>query len=142
MIIPGFANLREFSARYEELLKANTQSRWRSYLQRGNWRMVFPFGPGHQRNTAESLLASLGEGHPPIVHVLDFPGLAINHTLLLHGARSTATEVRFFAYDPNQPDRSLVLRYDREQASFFLPRTRYFMGGRVSAYEIYDGLLY
>jgi len=142
VVIPGFANLREFSFRYEELLKRQTPSRWRSYLQRGNWRMIFPFGPEHQRNTAESLLVSLAEGNPPIVHVLDFPRITINHTLLLHGASSTATEVRFFAYDPNQPDQTLVLRYDREQASFFFPRTNYFLGGRVSAYEIYDGFLY
>ena len=104
--------------------------------------MIFPFGREHQRSTAESLLASLAEGHPPIVHVLRFPRITINHALLLHGARSTDTEVRFFAYDPNQPDRNLVLRYDRGQASFLYPRTRYFQGGRVSVYEIYDGLLY
>ncbi|MBW1684167.1 MAG: hypothetical protein JRS35_03815 [Deltaproteobacteria bacterium] len=142
VVIPGFANLREFSSYHEELLKNNTRGRWRSYLQRGNWRMIFPFSPEHQRTTAESLLASLAEGHPPIVHVLRFPRITINHTLLIHGARSTATEVRFFAYDPNQPDRTLVLRYDREQATFLFPRTRYFLGGRVSAYEIYDGFLY
>jgi hypothetical protein len=142
VVIPGFANLHEFSTRHEELLKNNTGGPWRSYVQRGNWRMIFPFSAGHQRTTAKSLLASLAEGHPPIVHVLKFPRITINHALLLHGARSTATEVRFFAYDPNQPDHTLVLRYDREQASFLFPRTRYFQGGRVSVYEIYDGLLY
>jgi hypothetical protein len=142
VVIPGFANLREFSSRHEDLLKQNTPGRWRTHLQRGNWRMIFPFSPEHQRKTAESLLVSLAKGHPPIVHVLTFPRISINHMLLIHGARSSATEVRFFAYDPNQPDRTLVLRYDREQASFVLPRTSYFLGGRVSAYEIYDGLLY
>jgi hypothetical protein len=142
VVIPGFASLREFSTRHEELLKNNTPGRWYAFLQRGNWRMIFPFGQGHQRATAESLLASLVEGHPPIVHVLRFPRITINHTLLIHGAESTATEVHFFAYDPNRPDRTLVLRYDREQASFLFPRTRYFLGGRVSVYEIYDGLLY
>jgi hypothetical protein len=142
VVIPGFANLREFSSHHEELLKNNTRGRWRSYLQRGNWRMIFPFSPEHQRTTAEALLASLAEGHPPIVHVLRFPRITINHTLLIHGARSTATEIHFFAYDPNQPDRTLLLHYDREQATFLFPRTRYFLGGRVSAYEIYDGFLY
>jgi hypothetical protein len=142
VIIPGFANLREFSARYEVLLKKRTRNRWRSYLQRGNWRMIFPFGPEHQRKTAESLLVSLAEGHPPIVHVVNFPRIDINHALLLHGATSTVEEIRFFAYDPNQPDRTPVLRYDRAQASFFFPRTHYFPGGRVRAYEIYDGFLY
>lgn len=142
VVIPGFANLREFSSHHEELLKKNTEGRWRSYLQRGNWRMIFPFSAKHQRTTAESLLASLAEGHPPIVHVLRFPRITINHMLLIHSARSTATEVRFSAYDPNQPDHTLVLHYDREQAAFLFPRTRYFLGGRVSVYEIYDGFFY
>ena len=141
-VFPGFANLQEFSAHREELLKEKTGGRWRSYLQRGNWRMITPFSPRHQQRTTESLLRSLADGHPPIIHALNFPDITVNHALLVHRAEATATEVRFFSYDPNQPRRDVMLRYDREQATFFMQPTAYFVGGSVKVYEIYDGRLY
>jgi hypothetical protein len=142
VVIPGFANLRDFSARYEDLLKEEAGARWRSYLQRGNWRMIFPFGPSQQRSTAESLLAELSRGHPPIVHVVNFPKIDINHTLLLYRAESDAVEVRFVGYDPNDPDREALLRFRREPAAFALEPTTYWAGGPVKAYEVYRGALY
>jgi hypothetical protein len=142
VVFPGFANLQEFSAHHEEILKEKTGGRWRSYLQRGNWRMITPFSPRQQQRTTESLLQSLADGHPPIVHVINFPDITVNHTLLLHRAEATASEVRFFSYDPNRPRRDVMVRYDREQATFFMQPTAYFAGGSVKVYEIYDGWLY
>lgn len=142
VVIPGFSNLHQFSAEHEELFKQRTPSRWRSYAQRGNWRMIYPFLPGHQHRTAESLLASLAEGHPPIVHVLNFPEIDINHMLLVYRGEATEQEIRFFAYDPNQPRRPVVLRWDREHAVFEMPARIYFEGGPVKVYEAYDGWLY
>ena len=142
VVIPGFANLRELSAQHEELLKESTGGRWLSYAQRGNWRMLFPFTAGQQRRTASSLLEELARGHPPIVHVMNFPHITVNHSLLVHRADATQREIRFYSYDPNQPDRSVALRYDREREGFFLPPTPYFAGGSVKVYEIYDGPLY
>ncbi len=54
--IPGFANLREFTAAKKELLQSNCGGAWQSYVQRGNWRMVFPFSRSHQEREAKSLL--------------------------------------------------------------------------------------
>lgn len=142
VVIPGFANLREFSREHERLLKELTGGRWRTYLQRGNWRMIFPFSLRHQHRTAESLLRSLAEGHTPIVHVMNFPHIDVNHTTLLYRAEADVREIRFVGYDPNAPQRPLALRYDRESARFFLAPTHYFPGGPVVAYEVYHGWLY
>ena len=141
-MIPGFASLREFSAEHGDLIRERTSGRWRSYVQRGNWRMIFPFGRRHQRREAASLAASIARGEPPIVHVVNFPVISVNHVLLLHRVSASATELRFGTYDPNAPDERVELRYDRERASFELPPTSYFAGGDVKVYEIYDGLLY
>jgi hypothetical protein len=140
--IPGFSDLRELSAYHEPLLKQQTSGPWRSYVQRGNWRMLFPFTAGQQRRTAASMVEALTRGHPPIVHVMNFPRIDINHALLVYRAEVAAGVVHFDSYDPNQPGRSLTLRFDRERAGFFLPPTPYFPGGPVKVYEIYDGLLY
>jgi hypothetical protein len=142
VVIPGFGDLRSFSAAHEDLLKRSSGGRWGTYFQRGNWRMIFFFGDSHQRRTAESLLGSLERGHPPIVHLVRFPRVTINHALLIYRATSSPTDIAFVAYDPNEPDQPQTLVYDRAAARFHLPRTSYWPGGAVTVYEIYDGPLY
>lgn len=142
IVIPGFANLREFSIAYGPELKRRSGGGWRTWFQRGNWRMIFPFSPEQQRRTAEDLMSSLAGGHPPIVHLMNFPDVNLNHTMLLYRGDSDAREIRFYAYDPNVPEVMTVLRYDRERATFRMPQTPYFPGGPVKAYEVYDGVLY
>jgi hypothetical protein len=142
IVIPGFADLRSFSAAYPDTVKRSLGGSWRTYYQRGNWRMIFAFSPKHQRRTAESLLASLEGGRPPIVHVVRFPHITVNHTLLLYRAEATATEIRFLAYDPNDPQHEVSLRYDRGDAQFDFQRTSYWRGGPVSTYEVFRDFLY
>jgi hypothetical protein len=142
VVIPGYADLRGFSADHEALLKDALRGPWRSYVQRGNWRMIFPFTARHQRRVAERLVASLARGETPIVHVLRYPRLTLNHMLLVFAAAETPGEVRFSAYDPNEAERPLVITYDRGARVFSYPQTRYFGGGPVRVYEIFDGLLY
>ena len=137
IVIPGFANLRGFSQKYEALLKAECGGAWQSYFQRGHWRMIFPFSRGHQLKTAERLLESLRQNRPPVVHVVTFPKLSINHAVLVFAAEETAEEIRFSAYDPNSVTMPLPLIFDRAERRFRLPATHYFAGGRVTAYQIY-----
>jgi hypothetical protein len=142
IVIPGYPDLRTFSAAHEALMKANISGAWTSQLQRGNWRMIFPFGASEQAATAADLRADLARGWPPIVHVLRFPRLTINHMVLVYDVEETPAEVRFVAYDPNNAERPIVLAFDRVTSRFTYPETPYFPGGPVRAYEIYDGLLY
>ncbi len=142
VVIPGYAGLREFSAACETLLKAGCGGAWRSYSQRGNWRMVFPFSRGHQQAEAARLDSILRQGGLPVLHVLRFPQLTINHTLLLFGAAETPDAVAFRAYDPNIPELETRLTYDRATRTFTLPPLHYFAGGRVDVYEIYRGWIY
>lgn len=141
VVVPGYANLRAFSADHEDLFKRAIGGPWRSYVQRGNWRMIYPFLRGQQRETAHELLAEVRRGEPPIVHVVRYPRITINHTVLLFDAEETPEEIRFAFYDPNEAHHPLWLRYDRALRTFDYPRTPYFGGGPVRVYEIYDGLL-
>lgn len=142
IVIPGYANLHEFSAAHEGLLKKECGSMWASYFQRGNWRMIFHFSKAHQEQTAERLAASLRRNRPPVVHLADFPKLHINHAVVLIDAREDEAEIEFAVYDPNDPSRPFRLRFDREERRFYFPKNFYFAGGRVDVYEIYSAWNY
>jgi hypothetical protein len=142
VVIPGYASLREFSLAREALLKAECGGAWRSYFQRGNWRMIFPFPRFQQASEAARLTAAGRGGALPIVHVQRFPQLTINHTLLLFGVLETPGAIEFRAYDPNVPERAITLTYERATRTFTLPPLPYFVGGRVDVYEIYRGWIY
>lgn len=137
IVIPGYANLRDFSAAHEELLKSECGGAWQSYFQRGHWRMIFPFSRAHQERTVEQLVADLKENRPPVVHVVRFPQLTINHAVLLFDAKETDKDVLFSVYDPNKPESPKTLTYDRATRTFDFPGNDYWPGGRVDIYEVY-----
>jgi hypothetical protein len=141
VVIPGYANLHEFSAGQERLLKEECGGAWHSYFQRGHWRMVFPFSRSNQERSAELLISDLKENRPPIVHVVRFPQLTINHALLLFDVKETDKEIVFSAYDPNRPESPKALTFDRSRRTFFFSGNDYFPGGRVDVYEVYRGLV-
>ena len=141
-IIPGFANLREFSAARPELLKGECGSAWESYFQKGHWRMVFPFSRRHQSKTAMRILDQLHSDWPVVIHVVRFPQLSINHALLAYAAEESGHLVRFSVYDPNQPEGPATLIYDRPSRTFLLSANKYFRGGRVDVYPVYHDWLH
>jgi hypothetical protein len=142
VVIPGYADLNAFSIDHAVFLQSAVGGAWETYVQRGNWRMIFPFSQRHQQRTAETLLAEVQGGQPALVHVLRFPKVMLNHVVLVYGAEETADVIRFAAYDPNQAGTPIEVRYDRGARVFSFPRTEYFPGGPIRAYEIYDGALY
>jgi hypothetical protein len=138
VVIPGFADLHSFSAAWVELFQAEAGGAWLSYAQRGNWRMVLPFSRRGQRNEAQQLAAAIKAGRAPVVHVVDFPHLRINHALLPYAVTETDAGLHFLAYDPNQPGTPLELSFDRARRRFQLAATAYYIGGDVNAYTVYD----
>jgi hypothetical protein len=141
VVIPGYASLREFSQAREALLKSECGGAWRSYVLRSHWRMLFPISRAHQTRTAAQLLAAIRRNESPIIHLVLFPKLTINHGMVLFDAIETGNEIRFQAYDPNDPERPTVLSFDRATQTFFLPANRYWAGGRLNVIEIYRGWL-
>jgi hypothetical protein len=142
IVVPGYANLRDFSQCWESLLKEAGGGWWHSYVQRGHWRMILPFSRGHQAQMAETLLHEVQTNRAPVVHLVSFPKLTINHALLVFGAAETDREIRFKAYDPNDPQRPVLLTYLRSSRRFEFPANDYFAGGAVHVYEIYRGFCY
>jgi hypothetical protein len=142
VVIPGFADLRSFSAAYEPLFKAECGSAWQSYFQRGHWRMILPFSRQHQERQAAMLFAHVQEGRACIVHLVDFPRLEINHAVVAFGATRTAHGITFEIYDPNSPGAPGTLTFESEGRSFVFPYNKYFRGGKLDAYEVYHAWQY
>lgn len=140
--IPGYASLRALSDAHPEVVQAALAGPWQSYLQRGNWRMIFPFPPASQRRAAERMRRRIDAGRPVVVHVVRYPELTLNHLVLAYAVDATPTEWRFHVYDPNDADEPIHLTWRRGAETFVFPHTPYFPGGPVRAYEAYDGLFY
>lgn len=137
VVIPGFAGLRELSAARTPLLKEQGGGAWRSYLLRSHWRLVFPVSRIHQRRTARRLLEAVLHDRAPIVHLLRFPSLAINHGLVIFDGARTGEGVLFQAYDPNDPAQPARLSYDRGRRTFSMKANRYWRGGDLNVFEIF-----
>jgi hypothetical protein len=137
IIIPGYASLRQFSQAHALLLKSECGGAWRSYVLRSHWRMVFPISRRHQARTAAQLVEAIQRGVSPIIHLVRFPKLTINHGMVLFDAAESSNGVRFQAYDPNDPEKPTQLSFDRVAQTFLLPANRYWAGGFVNVIGIY-----
>jgi hypothetical protein len=137
IVIPGYANLREFSGARAPLLKAECGGAWRSYVLRSHWRMVFPISRPHQARTAAALRAALQQNIPPIIHLVKFPAVTINHSMLVFAAAETAGGVDFQAADPNNAEKPTTLSFDHKTSTFTLPPNHYWAGGELDIIEIY-----
>ncbi len=140
--IPGYASLRQFSRAQAPLLKAESGSFWQSYFQRGHWRMIWPFSRHGQEKMSRQLVDSLKRNQAPVVHVVCFPSLRINHALLIFHTKETEKTIEFATYDPNAPEKPTTLTYSRASRTFTFPTNFYFPGGKVDVYEIYTNWRY
>lgn len=141
VVFPGFATLHALSVAEERVFKEEAGGAWRSYFQRGHWRMILPFTRSGQAKEAARLVNAVRANRAPVLHVLTFPTLTLNHAVVLLSAVETSARIEFRAYDPNEPEAVLDLVFDRTERSFKLPPTAYFVGGLINAYEVYCGVL-
>jgi hypothetical protein len=137
IVIPGYASLHAFSANREALLKSECGAAWQSYVLRSHWRMVLPIPRGHQARTATGLVEALAQSRSPIIHLVKFPSLTINHGMILFAVTSTAEGFTFSAYDPNQPQAPTELTFNHQTQTFSLPANAYWAGGPLKVIEIF-----
>ena len=137
VIIPGFASLHDFSEAHEDLLKAECGSMWKSYFQRGHWRMIWHFSEKQQRRMLQQLIDSIENNRPPVVHLAHFPRLEINHALVFYDVHCTEEGWEFAAYDPNFHATPSRVIFREKEGRFYFPPQSYFRGGTVDVYEVY-----
>jgi len=142
IVIPGFTNLYDFSVRKPKLLQEECGGAWRSYFQRGHWRIMHPFSRAGQVREAEWLVREISNQRPPIVHLVRFPQLTINHAIVLFDVQETEDVIEFSAYDPYEANHPVPLTFNRKTRTFSFPRNPYYIGGEVNVYEIYRTWFY
>ena len=138
VVFPGYANLFEFSSARASLLKAECGAAWRSYVLRSHWRMVLPVTRKHQQTAAQRLVSALENKICPIIHLVTFPALTINHGMIVFDARENQAGTEFNAYDPNDPATPARLQFERARKTFLLPANRYWAGGPLNVIPIYQ----
>jgi hypothetical protein len=94
-------------------------------------------GEVRMKRCGDRLVTAVRDFRAPAVHVVDFPGLRVNHALLFYAVEKDAEGWRFSAYDPNSPGEPVEVRFDRSHRRFHMAPTPYFVGGWISAYEVY-----
>ena len=137
LVIPGFTGLRALSLAHPEWLKAECGPAWHSYILRSHWRMVLPISREHQAHTAYQLAHQVRQNLAPIIHLVKFPALTINHGMSLFDVVKTADRYQFTAYDPNQPAQPVLLTFDQARQTFQLAPNSYWPGGELNVIQIY-----
>src|SRR5437588_498123 len=87
VVIPGFANLRAFSAAEEAAVKAGLGSRFWTFVHWTNWRVTMPVPDGHQAVVLDEVLAELAAGRLVQLLVTNWPKQELNHTVVAYGYR-------------------------------------------------------
>jgi hypothetical protein len=137
IVIPGYDGLRSFSQAHEALLKAECGAAWESYFVRSHWRMIFRVSGRFQEKMAEKLKRSLRQRGVSLVHLFRFPRITINHGIVLYGFTESAQAIEFEAYDPNIPEHSVKLIYERQRRVFTFAPNIYWGGGVLKVTEIF-----
>lgn len=137
IVIPGYRDLRDFSARQPELLQAHVGLGWPTYFRPGNFGIVFPPGRAAQERAAAEARKLLARGEPVIFWLVNFPAMDINHAVVAASVREQGGKTVFRVYDPNLPGQPVDLTYHPKERSFHFPATFYFRGGRVDARVVY-----
>jgi hypothetical protein len=81
--------------------------------------MVFPQPHGQQERVAAEAVAELQAGRPVQLLITDFPRIKLNHSVLAYDYEvREAGVVDFAVFDPNDPSRPGVARFDPQLHRF------------------------
>lgn len=119
IVLPGYANLREFSCADESVLKRGLGSRFWTLLDWTNWRIVLPVGGRHQERVANQIMDTIDAGQLSQLLLTTFPIMEVNHGVVAFAYRETPAAVDFSVWDPNDPDKPGTITFDRNARRFW-----------------------
>lgn len=103
VVIPGYPDLRSFTAAEERAVKAGLRGRFWTWVHWTNWRVVMPVTRRHQAQVAQEIVAELRQGRLVQLLVTNLPKWELNHTLVAYAARVEGADLEFVVWDPNDP---------------------------------------
>lgn len=146
IIIPGYPDLRTFSAARPEILQQNIGLGWPTYFRPGNWRIVLPHGRSQQAATHAELERVMNRGEFFVAYLTNFPqSLNINHGVLIYARQKSEQggaggELRYTVYDPNHADGPRTLTWSERDSRFVYQPDTDFVGGKVVVWHVYGAL--
>jgi hypothetical protein len=137
VVIPGFANLREFSRAEPDAVKEGLGGRFWTLVHWTNWRVTFPVTGGHQAGVAREIAEELDAGRLVQLLVTNWPKPELNHTVVAYGYRSRPAGLEFLVWDPNDPAEPGVVTFEAEPRRFWASRLYDTQPGVIRAFRMY-----
>lgn len=137
IVIPGYANLREFSAAAEAAVKAGLGGRVWTLMHWTNWRVTLPVTGGHQERVAHEIAGELRAGRLVQLLVTNWPTPELNHTLVAFDVREEGAQIDFTVWDPNDPAAPGTVTFRGEQRRFWATRVYDTRPGVIRVFRMY-----
>ena len=137
VVIPGFANLRAFSAAEEDAVKAGLNGRFWTWVHWTNWRVGFPMPDGQQASVLETVLDEIAAGRLAQLLITNWPKYELNHTVVAYAYRPVDDGVELIVWDPNDPATPGAVRFDARQEHFIASRIYDTRVGPIRVFRMY-----
>jgi hypothetical protein len=137
VVIPGYANLYDFSRGEERAIKAGLGGKFWTLMHWTNWRVTFQVSREHQERVAAEILAELRAGRPVLLLVTNWPVPELNHGVVAYHYRISDGSVEFVVYDPNEPERPGIIGFEREPRRFWATQLFDTKPGPIRAFRMY-----
>jgi len=141
IVIPGYHNLHEASAKMAYVFQANLGLGWPFYFRIGNGVIAMWVTRALEDRLNGEIFHDLQMNTPSILWVYRFPSLKMNHVVVVYSGTRDAAGYHYHVYDPNYRDRFSHLDYDPKTRTFSFDKVYFFKGGPVTVRSIYRGLL-
>jgi len=141
IVIPGYSNLHEASARMAYVFQANIGLGWPFYFRVGNGVIAMWVTRALEDRLNGEIFHDLQMNYPTILWVYRFPSLKMNHVVVVYSGTHDTSGYHYHVYDPNYRDRFSHLDYDPKTRTFSFDKVYFFKGGPVTVRSIYRGLL-
>ena len=137
VVIPGFANLRAFSAAEEAAVKAGLGSPFWTWVHWTNWRVTMPVPDGHQAAVLDEVIGELAAGRLVQLLVTNWPKQELSHTVVAYGYRGVDDGVELTVWDPNDPAGPGSVLFDRQHQRFVASQVYDTRVGPIRVFRMY-----
>ena len=142
VVIPGYHDLHEASAKMRYVFQANIGRGWPIYFRAGNMPIAFWVTRALEDRLNREIWHDLQLNTPTILWVYRFPSLKMNHVVVIYtGTIDTHGVYHYRVYDPNYRDRSSNMEYYPKSRTFTYQPVYFFKGGPVTVRSLYRGWL-
>src|SRR2546425_12303702 len=137
IVIPGYANLRAFSAGEERAVKEGLGSRFWTWVHWTNWRVTMPVPDGHQAAVLDEVVDEVAAGRLVQLLVTNWPKQELSHTVVAYGYRRQTDGVELIVWDPNDPAGPGAVLFDARHERFVASRVYDTRVGPIRVFRMY-----